>query len=529
MSAALTKLRLIVFLNTLFLFLACSSNSPIVDSVDIKKQIIIGIESYPNRLDPRYPSDAYSSKISQLIFSGLLKYDQNLNLVPDLAERYEYIDDTHLRFSLRPNIKFHNGKTLSAKDVYYTYQSILDPKTKSPLQGAFKKIINIQIIDNLTLEITLSEAFSPIFPLLTTGIIPQPDSKSEIPLVPPGTGPYQFIEQKFDRWILLQSFADFYESPAKIPWLKFELIPDETMRALKLVNGELDLVQNAISIPVIPWIKKNTSLDFQQGSGINYKYLGFNLRDPILKKLKVRQAIAHAIDRESLIKYKLKKLGRPATGLLAPKNPYYSDQVITYFYDPIRAKKLLDDAGYPDPDGKGPKKRFTLVYKTSTSRQSVSIAKAIADQLEKVGIGVEIRPYEWATFYRDIRTGNFQLFSLTWVGIKDPDIFYYVFHSSQVPPHGSNRGHYINEHVDELIELARLENDEATRMYYYKEIQLILSQDLPYVSLWYEDNSVFTSQKLKNYEIQADASFYNIVFSEIEKSSNLDSTTQEPK
>lgn len=217
-----------------------------------------------------------------------------------------------------------------------------------------------------------------------------------------------------------------------------------------------------------------------------------------------------------MIRYRLKGFARAATGLLAPGNGFYNGKVETYDYNPERAKALLTEAGFPDPDGEGPRPRMKLVYKTSNKRDRVAMARAIAEDLRVVGIEVDVRPYEWGTFFRDIRTGNFQIYSSTWVGVTDPDIYYTAFDSEMAPPAGANRGFYRNPELDLLVEKARVESESAVRRKLYAKVQEILAHDLPYVSLWWEDNVVFTQESVEGYELRPDASLIGLTGVKIE-------------
>ncbi len=489
----------------MLVFLGCSAREP-------RPEFVVAIESYPSSLDPRYPLDAYSSKVQSLLFNGLLKLDDQLNLVPDLAESYEWVSDTRLRFHLKEGVKFHDGSPLRVADVIATYEVLRDPAKGSPLHATFKKIRQMLAVDERTLEIELREAYVPFLTALTVGIVPSKARQQEdFRDYPVGTGPFRFVAKKSDRWIRLASYESYFETVPKIRDLQILTVPDDTTRVLMMLRREVDLVQNAIPWTYIPWLETHSDLQKKIEPGINYVYLGFNLRDSVLKHQRVREAIAMALDRETLIRYQMEGLGRPATGVLAPSNPFYEGQVSVEPYDPEAAKRLLDQAGFPDPDGDGPQKRFVLSYKTSNKRDRVAMARAIADQLGEVGIGVELYPYEWGTFFRDIRTGNFQMYSSTWVGVSDPDIYFNLFHSGMFPPQGANRGFYQNESVDTLVEAARMESDPEQRRAYYSQVQKMLSLELPYVSLWYEDNVVFMQPEVVGYTLRPDASFLGLV------------------
>jgi peptide/nickel transport system substrate-binding protein len=233
-------------------------------------------------------------------------------------------------------------------------------------------------------------------------------------------------------------------------------------------------------------------------------YLGFNARDPILKDARVRQAVAYAIYRQPLIHYLLRDFARPARSVLPPESWAYNGDVPDYAHDPGRARELLDAAGYPAVQGV----RFHLAMKTSTEESTRLLAAVLQQQLRDVGIELDIRTFEFATFFSDVTHGEFQLYSLRWVGAnEDPDMFEYVFHSSKFTPHGANRSFYANPRVDALIDQARREPDQKTRRQLYAELQRILASDLPYINLWYYDNVLVASKRIRNLQLSPSGSY----------------------
>jgi len=195
----------------------------------------------------------------------------------------------------------------------------------------------------------------------------------------------------------------------------------------------------------------------------------------------------------------LKDLGTPASGLLSPLNWAYEGAVDSWPYDPEQAKRQLDEAGFHDPDGDGPRPRFKLSYKTTNIDLRRRIAEAFKEQLQAVGIELEIRGYEWGTFYSDVKKGNFHLFSLAWVGIADPDIYFHIYHSSSVPPDGDNRGHYANPALDTLLERGRWAVDINQRRAIYSEVQKIVARELPYIPLWWVKNVIVRRPALRGF------------------------------
>lgn len=479
-----------------------------------RDRLVVAIESNPTTFDPRLAVSAYSIKINQLIFNGLVKYDEHFDFVPDLAERYEMPDDRSYRFYLKRGVLFHDGSEMTADDVLYSYQSITDGTVPSPHKSSFDYVEEIRKEGDYTVFIRLKEPFAPFLTAMKIGIISKGaalklgDSFGASPV---GTGPYRLTEFVSDSHVLLAANENYYGGKPRLPFLEFKVLKDDNVRVLQLMKGNVDLVQNAIPPVLLDMLARRQGLAAQFAPSTVFTYLGMNLSDERLSKINVRRAIAHGIDRGEIIKHKWEGRAKMANTLLAPDNWAYTDDVAKYGYDTERAKKLLDEAGYIDPDGSGPKMRFFLSYKTSTQKQRIDIANLIAEQLKKIGIGVTVTPYEWGTFFRDIQTGNFQIYSLSWVGITEPDIYYSIYNSSQFPPDGMNRNRFVNEDIDRLTALGRVTLDQGKRREIYARIQKIASEDLPYVPLWYEDTIVVRRDDVLGYKIEPDASFMGVV------------------
>ena len=476
------------------------------------KSLTIALESDPTNIDPRFGTDVNSYRVWQLTSNGLVQKDPNANLIPDLAERWENPDDKTYIFHLKHGVKFHDETEFTADDVKYTFETILDPEMKSPRAAGFKKIEQIEIIDPYTIKFTLSEVYSPFLLEMVQPIIPKKATeelggkKYTESII--GTGPFKFVEWTHDEQIVFEANPECFEGAPKVDNIVFKMIPDDTVRFLELRQGGVDFVQNAIPPDMVPIAEKTKNLKVISQESVVIYYLGFNLEDPILKNKKVRQALAHAIDRQTIIDHLLKGQASLATGLLAPANWAYESDVQTYGYDIEKAKTLLDEAGYPDPDGDGPEPRFKLVYKTATNPLRIRIGEVVQDQLKKVGIEIsEIQTFEWAKFYDDIKSGNFQLYTLRWVGITEPNIFHSIYHSTMVPPDGRNRGRYRNPRIDELTDLGRLTINIEERKKIYSEIQKILADDLPYIYLWYPHNIVVMNERVKGFRLYPDGDF----------------------
>jgi len=469
-----------------------------------QKVLVVGLESSPVHLDPRIGTDAGSSRIQQLLFRGLFQKDEVGEAVPDLVQSWEQPDPVTYRFRLRPGVRFHDGRLLKARDVCHTLESILDPALGSPLRGNFETIRSVECPDQETVVLRLSEPDASLLTRLDVGVVAEPGQPGQGGgetggLI--GCGPFRLLSWDPPREVRLGAFAGYEGGAPALREVRFKIVPDSTVRVLELRKGSIHLIQNDFQPEVLPLLERDGRFRVLKDQGTSYSYLGFNLRDPILASREVRRAIAHAIDRDGIIRYLLGGLAAPATGVLSPSHWAYEPDVQGYPYDPDLARRLLDAAGYPDPDGPGPRKRFELTYKTSQNELRRRIAEAIQYQLESVGIGVRLRSYEWGTFFADVRKGNFQIYSLTWIGVTDPDIFRYLFASDSVPPAGANRGRYENPEVDRLVKRGKSVLDKEERKRIYSRVQKILAEDLPYVSLWHGMNVAVFDKRIHGFRL----------------------------
>ncbi|MBI4666464.1 MAG: ABC transporter substrate-binding protein [Nitrospinae bacterium] len=460
----------------------------------------IAIESGPAVINPLLSTDAAAAKVEGLIFNGLLKRDDDFSLKPDLAEKWDYQTPLKLRITLRRNVKFHDGSPFTSADVKAAFDFILNEKNSSPLRGSFSEISSVDTLDDFTLMLTLKRQSAPLLGNLTFGVPKAGTANSGAPM---GTGPFILKESVQDEKLVLVRNDLYFEGAPKLAGVIVKIIPDETVRVLSLESGAVSAIMNPITPDILPRFQKNAKLNVATTQSVSYSYLGFNMEDHLTGNIAVRRAIAYGIDRESIINFILKGMAIPATGPLPPGSEFYSGAVAQYPYDPEKAMRILDEAGFEDPDGPGPQLRFTLRYSTSQNELRRRIAEVMKWQLEKIGVGLDVRSYEWGAFYADIRKGAFQLFSLTWVGVGDPDILHYMFHSSSMPPDGANRGRYRNQELDGLLERGRVA-EGTERKTAYNAAQKIIAVDLPYVSLWHPLNVAVTASSLKGFKLGPD-------------------------
>jgi peptide/nickel transport system substrate-binding protein len=332
-----------------------------------------------------------------------------------------------------------------------------------------------------------------------TGLAIHPADEVRAAAPPTGAGPFRLVESRAGDRLVLEPNPGFHDGPPPIRRLVLRVVPDPVVRVLLLGRGEVHFLQEALDPELLAWLEAKSHLAVTRRPGSSVLYLGLNLRSPVLAHRRVREAIALALDRAALVRTVLGGLARPASGLLAPEHWAYAPLPLRT-PDPARARRLLDQAGFPDPDDSGPAPRLRLVYKSSSQPSRRRLAEAIQAQLAVVGIGLDIRSYEWATLFADVRSGNFQMVAMAWVGINDPDFYRRALHSSLTPPLGYNRGGYDDPVIDRLTNLAARTPDPADRRRLYRRVQRRLAHELAVIPLWWEDRVVVHSTRLQGFE-----------------------------
>ena len=494
---------------------ACAALAPGCGHRDVRQDaqtLHVLTESAPKNLDPRFALDTQGVKVWRLMFAGLTRVGRDVSMQPDVATHWEVGEGGRVyTFHLRKDVVFHDGHPLTSADVVYTYRSVLDPAVRSPFQGVFAdRLASIDAVDPHTVVFRMKKPVGTFLSDVSLGIVPahKGGDLKHFLRNPLGAGPYVFESWREGEEVVLRANPRYHHGAPRLPRLSIRVVRNEVTRYLELRGGKADLVQNGLSPLYLKVPAGEPALKVVRGESILTSYVAFNLRDPVLGDVRVRRAIAHAIDRNELIQHKFQGFARPATGLLSPLHWAYTPDVKRYDHDPARARALLDEAGYPDPGGGRP--RLRLTYKTSTDKFRVSVARVIASHLARVGIAVDLRPYEWGTFFEDLKKGNFQLCTLQWAELEEPDIMHWIFHQKRIPEDGqsgANRGAYRSPRVDALLDRGQGEVDVEARKKTYAEVQRILAEDLPYVFLWHEDNIAVVRKELTGVELMPNAKF----------------------
>ncbi len=479
-------------LSSIFIALALTA----CDATDHDNVIRMGLTTAPTNLDPRFATDAVSSRINRLLYRRMVEFDESGMPVPSLAS-WQQITPTHYRFTLGyTGRSFHHGKRLVARDVKATYDFILDPNNGSPHRSTVEVIQRIEAEGDDRIDFFLKRPDS-LFPgYLHIGVLPSDLIEKQHPFNtdPVGSGPFAFNgwpQQGTPRLTRLRDQQAF----------EFLPVADPSVRILKLLRGEIDMLQNDLPPELITYLDSREGIRILRKPGNNFSYLGFNLKDAITGRPEIRRAIALGIDREEIIKYFLQGGARSAEALLPPQHWAGAKGLQPIPFDPQQAKAILGELGYSK------QQPLKLKFKTSTDPFRVRLATLIQNQLSQIGIQVDVQTNDWGTFYGDVKKGRFQLYSLSWVGIKTPDIFRYVFHSDAIPPDGANRGRYSSKIVDELIDRAEATADFTHKAKLYQKVQAQLLTDLPYVPLWYEDHIFISREYITGYTLASDGNY----------------------
>lgn len=462
--------------------------------------VVMLIESSPSNLDPRIGTDSQSARIDMLLFDTLVKHDSHFGFKPYLAKSWQTPNPDTYIFHLRSGVTFSNGQPLTSRDVKWTIESMLNGTITTVKSASYEEIASIDTPDPLTVIFHLKHPDNAFLENLSDGaigIVPYGSGKN-FGQHPIGSGPFEFVSQSYDRDVVIRRNPHYWGPEPHIRQVRFDVVPDATTRALELEKGSADVESNALPEDTIRALKQDKNLRVVSEPGTEIYYLVFNLRDPVLRHRKVRQAIAYAINRPLIIQSLFGGDARLASSLLPPEHWAWT-ATPPYNYDPAKADQLLDDAGYPrGKDGI----RFGFTMQTSTDETTRLMAMAVQAELAQVGIQMQLQSYEFATFYSDLVRGAFQVAPSRWIGGNEqPDIFRYSFASSSYPPYGANRGFFHNTTVDRLIAEASSNPDQAVQKKDYAQVQQIVARELPTFDMFYLDNVLVHSRRLTNVKL----------------------------
>ncbi len=433
----------------------------------------------PVSLDPHGENDQPSARVRVQIFETLVNHGYDLEIVPGLAKSWRQLDEVTWEFKLQDNVRFHNGDPFTAADVKYSFERIKE--LPSPAAFLLDSVEEVVVVDAYTVKIVLSEPFAPILAHLahpSNAIVNRrsveeagDDFGSQVAV---GTGPFVFEDWVAGSHVTLIRNEEYWGEPAKAERLVIRGIPENTVRAIELETGGVDIAYNIDPMDELR-LSGTPGLVLDKYETLSTSYIGFNVEKAPFDDVRVRQAINHALDVEAVVDYIYTGQASPAGGPLPPL-VWGALEMEGYEYNPEKAKELLAEAGYPDG--------FSTTLWTNDNAQRMQIAEMFQADLAEVGIDVEVLIVPWSTYLEETGNGKHDMFILGWVTVTaDPDYgLYALFHSSQFGDPG-NRSFYANERVDELLELGRLEADPEKRAAIYAEAQELIVEEAPWAFL----------------------------------------------
>ena len=457
-------------------------------------------------LIPMLAGDSASHSISGMIFDGLIAYDKNLSeFEPRLAERWEVSENgLEIIFHLRRDVRWQDGVPFTARDVEFAFRTITHPDTLTAYAEDYRQVERFEVVDEFTIRVTYRQPFAPALGSWASSLIVLPkhllegkpinDQARDFGRHPIGLGPYRFEAWESQKQISLRANHDYYRGRPYIERAVTRVIPDTQTQFLELKSGGLD----EMGLTPLQFQRQTDTAEFRDRFAKykyltnSYSYLGYNLKRPLFRDVRVRRAISHAINKQEIVDAVLLGLGSPAAVPYKPGTYWFNDRVKGPEYDPEKAKRLLAEAGWTDSDGDGvldrQGERFQFEIITNKgNEQREKAATVIQRRLDEIGIKVTIKVIEWAAFINNfIDKRNFDAVILGWSLSPDPDQ-YDIWHSSKTRPKEFNFVSYANAEVDEVLEKGRRTFDRAERKKHYDRLQEVLDQEQPYTFLYVAD------------------------------------------
>lgn len=488
-------------------FTGCSTNKDVSKGENDKDTasndggtLVIARLSDAENLDHHFMSTINAASVTHgKIYEGLVGRDKNADLKPLLAEKWNQLDEKTWEFNLRKDVKFHDGTDFNADAVKTTFDRLLDPNVASPRAVVFKMVKEVKVVDEYTIQFILSEPFSPLLSILANhegGIIsPKTVEKygKKIIQEPNGTGPFVFESWTPGQEIAFGKNENYWGTKANVDKVVFKVVPEETTRISMLETGEAHIAE-PLSVTMMDTVEASSASKVYRSEGFGTEYIGFNVQKPPFNDVRIRKAVAHAVEMDSIIDGVYNNIGKKANSLLGSKVFGYHTDMKAYEYNLNEAKKLLAEAGYPDG--------FETSIKTMDSKERVSLAEVLQSQLKGIGIKLNIQVNEYGTFVEQVNKGDSEMFILSWRNATgDADYNQYnLFHTNS---HGAsgNTFFYSNKEVDSLIDAARAEKDQEKRIELYAKSQELEMKDVVYIPVRVIENMAAVAKDVDGFSI----------------------------
>lgn len=455
----------------------------------------VGMEAQPTTMDPGLSTDLYSQQVYSHVLEGLLQLDPDGVPRPALAESWTPSADGRVwTFRLRQNVKFHDGTDFTADDVKFTIDRILNPETRSPQRGLLSQITAVDAVDRHTVRITTRAAFTPILTNLATAAYMLPRAYHtrvgrDFARRPVGTGPYKWVEWVADERIVLEANPDYYAGRPSMDRVQFRFIPEASVRLAELESGGTDLIAG---VPAQDLRRLNVSLlvDLHTVIGTNYRLVAFNTSVKPYDDLRVRQAIAHALDRQKIVDVVWPGRGVVAEGPIPPTSWAYDERFKGLGFNLNRAKQLMAEAGHASG--------FEMNYLMTAGEEAQREVALLIDQLKAINVTVKVTAVEFPTLLDRLLKTTYDTLRVGWTVNPEPDaLLYSPFHSSAIG--GFNFTKYKNARVDELLDRGRTVTNQNDRVRIYREAQRLIVQDAPMAFLFHERRTYATRKAVTGF------------------------------
>jgi peptide/nickel transport system substrate-binding protein len=454
------------------------------------------------KLDPHFITDIPSANVVyQKVYQGLVVPDKDFKIQPLLAKEWTVVNDTTWEFKLRDDVTFHDGAPFNAEAVKATFDRLLDPNTGSPQREKFSMITEVKVVDEYTVQLSLAYPYAPLLSILASqeGSILSPKALAENPenlaQHPVGTGPFVFEAWKSGQEISLKKNENYWGKKPNIDGVVFKVVPEDATRLAMIETGEAH-INDQVPVTEIERIEASETMGLYRTEGLAVEYVGFNTKKKPFDDVKVRKAISHAIEREAIIKGVYNNVGTLANVAMSPKVYGHSKEVKPYNYDLNEAKKLLKEAGYENG--------LELTLLTSDRKERINMAEVIQSQLKGIGVNVKIQVMEYGAYIEMANNGEHDLFIGGWGNATGDGDYnqYNLFHSASQGPAG-NHFYYSNPEVDQKIEAARKETDEAKRLKLYEEVMQMEIDEAVYIPIRNYEHMAAHSKNVSDFWLNA--------------------------
>lgn len=462
------------------------------------------LDSRPETLDPRQTISANGMRLVDLVFNSFVKRDEKGLLQSDLAESWKLEKLTWV-FTLKPDLKFANGRAVSKEDILYSFQEF---RTNSSFKHSFKNIDSVDVLKKQKqwiVKVKLKKFQAPFIlsDLPVIKILPKKESQSKnFKKLPLGTGDWSVVKNNFRQILLERNSSSLKNSSSKesLKFLSFQIIRDSLTRTQKMLSEEVDLAPSVLPLNQLKKFE-NRKFKIVSSPGFSTTYLLLNLKNPLLQQREVREALSLALNPKAIIQYKLYGYAEPARSFINPHDFFFNQNLKAPLYDLTQAQKVIQRLGLKDS---------RLVLSSSNNANTRVKAKVLASQMSQTGLKIGLQSNDWGTFYKDVGQGSFDIALMKWVGVRDPDIYRIAFHSDNQAPQGRNRSFYSEESLDKLLEKGLIEKDPLQRKFIYNKVQKQIAEEKVVLPLWHDREVSVIRSSIENYKIRANGDFLSL-------------------